>query len=165
MSRNGPTAAPAVVFDTVVLIQALISPRGPAARCLAAAADGRVRLNISRGVLAETENVAGRPRLSARFGITQERRAKLLQQIIDASALIDPVPHVFDLPRDPKDEMLIDLAAAAGATRLISRDRDLLDLSDPAVAAREDAMRFRAALPDLLVTTPERLLAELDAGL
>lgn len=42
--------------------------------------------------------------------------------------VIKNVLQVFNYARDPKDEKYINLAVAAGAEYIISRDSDLLDL-------------------------------------
>lgn len=62
------------------------------------------------------------------------------------------------LTRDPKDAMYLDLALAAGAEYVVSRDNDLLDLMtspDPEPAA------FRAAYPALRITDPVSFLRSL----
>ena len=63
------------------------------------------------------------------------------------------MPKVFTLARDPKDEPYIDLAAAAQARYLVSRDNDLLDLMGDAA--------FRRQFPGLTVIDPVALLREL----
>lgn len=63
------------------------------------------------------------------------------------------VPEVALLARDPKDEPYINLALAAGAAFLVSRDNDLLDLmTDP---------EFRGRFPGLQIVDPATLLREL----
>jgi len=44
--------------------------------------------------------------------------------------LATDAPRVFELPRDPKDEPYINLAIAARARYLVTRDKNLLDLKD-----------------------------------
>ena len=50
----------------------------------------------------------------------------------------------------PKDEPYLDLAVAAGARYLVSRDRDLLDLMNDA--------QFRQRFPELIVLDPPAFL-------
>lgn len=57
------------------------------------------------------------------------------------------------LPRDPKDEPYLNLAVAAQATFLVSRDLDLLDLIKDAA--------FRQRHPDLNILDPPAFLAEM----
>ncbi|HEY2911138.1 MAG TPA: putative toxin-antitoxin system toxin component, PIN family, partial [Gemmataceae bacterium] len=41
---------------------------------------------------------------------------------------IEPVPDAFELQRDPEDSKYLNLAIAANAKLIVSRDNDLLDL-------------------------------------
>lgn len=45
------------------------------------------------------------------------------------TVLIRDVPSIFNYERDPKDEPYVNLALAANATHLVSRDKDGLDLA------------------------------------
>lgn len=64
------------------------------------------------------------------------------------------MPRIEKLDRDPKDEPYLNLAIAAKATYLVSRDRDLLDLmADPT---------FRQRHPDLLILDPVEFLREIE---
>ena len=66
--------------------------------------------------------------------------------------------HVFDYPRDPQDEPYIDLAAAAKAHYLVSRDKDLLSLmTGHSLLCKQ----FRQKLNPLRIVTPEVFLREL----
>ena len=62
---------------------------------------------------------------------------------------------MFTLDRDPKDEIYVNLAIEAGASYLVSRDKDLLDLmNDP---------DFRSRFPGLTILDPVAFLKELSA--
>ncbi|MEO7386493.1 MAG: putative toxin-antitoxin system toxin component, PIN family [Gammaproteobacteria bacterium] len=117
---------PATVLDTNVLL-ALWLFREPAVEAL--------RVAVSTGALqaircpatdAEFAEVLGRPEL---FSIAPERQVALL----DAwQALASPVEAIQSAPwacRDPLDQKFLDLAISAGASWLITRDRDLLKLA------------------------------------
>jgi predicted nucleic acid-binding protein len=65
--------------------------------------------------------------------------------------MIPGVPRVFSYQRDPKDEPYIDLAIAAGASYLVSRDNDVLDLANPTDA---DGARLRHLAPLLQILDP-----------
>jgi predicted nucleic acid-binding protein len=59
---------------------------------------------------------------------------------------------VFSCPRDPDDEPYVNLAVAAGARYLVTRDKDLLDLM-------EDA-DFRRRFATLAILDPAAFLLE-----
>ena len=53
-----------------------------------------------------------------------------LKDLLSFATLQIDVPKIFTLERDPKDEIYINLALFTGATYVVSRDNDLLDLMD-----------------------------------
>lgn len=63
------------------------------------------------------------------------------------------VPKAVVLERDPKDEPYLNLAIAAKAHYLVSRDRDLLDLMSDE--------NFRERNPDLLILDPAAFIQEI----
>ena len=147
------------VYDCVVLLQAAATPTGPAGRCVAAVSAGRVELHVSRVTVRELRDVLHDPRVRRRFpAMTDRTAADFIEKIRWRAVVRRDVPHRIELPRDPRDEPYLDLAVAADADRLVTRDRDLLDLAggrDPAAAKlRQLALRLR-------VVTPEGLLVEL----
>jgi len=74
---------------------------------------------------------------------------------------IQPAPALFRLPRDPDDELYINLALAGNAHYLITRDRDLLDL---AARATREAQYLHRLRPELRILDPVALLRELFAA-
>ncbi|MAT72886.1 MAG: putative toxin-antitoxin system toxin component, PIN family [Planctomycetaceae bacterium] len=148
-----------VVFDCNVFLQALISAQGPAARCFEAAQSGRVALFYSQEVLAELTDVARRPKIVQRFGVTDEAVEIFTELIEGAGTLVENVQQVFHYPRDPKDAHYVDLAVAVSANLVVSRDKDLLALNDPGTPEREALAQLGC---DLLVVTPVGLLERLE---
>lgn len=146
-----------VVFDCMVYLQAAISDAGPASACLRLAEAGRLTLYLDRETLAEARDVLGRAGLRKKFPrLTDDLVAVFLGQVEAIGSMLDHVPQVYTLERDPDDEPYINLAIAAQASYLVSRDRDLLDLmDDPA---------FRARFPDLSVVDPSALLRALGSS-
>jgi putative PIN family toxin of toxin-antitoxin system len=147
-----------IVFDCNVYFQALIGPNGPAGACLEAAEKSSFDLYASEYVLNELNNVCMRPGLAAKFGFTPARVTDFLRSIRRFAILLDNIPHVFTYPRDPDDEHYVDLAAACNAHLIASRDRDLLALND---VSTETGKQFRLQFPDLLIMTPDQLLARI----
>jgi putative PIN family toxin of toxin-antitoxin system len=143
-----------VVFDWVILLQAAGRPGGPAAACLQAVRDGRIELFVSPDILAEVRDVLSRPKTLRKFpALTAEAVDGFLADLASHATTLAAVPKVFPLPRDPKDEPYLDLAVAAQARYLVSRDNDLLELMGDAA--------FRQQFPDLTVIDPVALLREL----
>jgi putative PIN family toxin of toxin-antitoxin system len=150
-----------VVFDCNVYFQALIGPTGPAGECLQAAKKGKLSLYASRIVLAELRDVCLRPPVANRFRITTERLDEYIAEIESAATLVDEIPHVFDYRRDPSDAHYVDLAVACQAKLIVSRDRDLLALEDPATP---EGQSFKRRFPELEILLPEQLLERLRRG-
>ena len=118
-----------VVFDCMLFLQATANRRSPAARALDLLDDGTIKLFVSRPILKEVRDVLSRPEVREQLpGITDESVAALFSRLASKATLVKNVPRVFTYPRDPKDEPYINLAVAAGADYLVSRDSDLLDL-------------------------------------
>ncbi len=112
------------MFDSVIYVQALISRRGPAAECIERVKSGDVALFTSDALLEEASNVPLRPELTRRFSkLTPERVTALMESIRSVAFHIPDPPKAFSLPRDPKDEMCIDLAIAASAQYLVTWNR------------------------------------------
>lgn len=150
------TPPPQAVYDCNVLVQALISKRGPAYVAVEAAGDGRVDLFHSAYIVDELRRVAARPSLAIRFSLTEKRVDDFVELLEGCSHCMTAVPHVFDLDRDPDDAHYVDLAVAAKAQLIVSRDRDLLSLSD---LTRPEGQEFARRFPNLQVVTLPQLLA------
>ena len=138
------TVGARVVFDCNTFLQAIGSPEGPAGRCVQLAIDGAVSLFVSPPVLEELRDVASRPKVVAKLHLVAERVEEFLEAIEIAATVLDGFPESFELPRDPDDAHYIDLALAAGAKLVVSRDRDLLDLMD---ADKPGSLDFHARFP------------------
>jgi putative PIN family toxin of toxin-antitoxin system len=135
----------------MVYLQAATNATGPAGKCVELAELGHVALYFSNRVLAEVRDVLARPKTLKRFPrLTAEAVDAFLKRATRFGTAVHDAPPRVALPRDPKDEKYINLALAASAELLVSRDNDLLDLmADEA---------FRAAHPALKVVDPVTLL-------
>ncbi|MDX1963909.1 MAG: putative toxin-antitoxin system toxin component, PIN family [Pirellulales bacterium] len=145
-----------VVFDCNVFFQALISPTGPAGRLFNLAAVQRVDLFVSEYVLAELRELTAETKIVAKYRLSAELMEEFFEKLTTAAVLVETVPSVFEFPRDPDDAHYVDLALAAGAKLIVSRDKDLLSLADILTPEGRD---FHARFPDLAVLTPVQLLA------
>ncbi len=145
-----------VVYDCMVFLQGLISESGVAVNCFELFENGIVELFVSEEVLAEIQDVITRPKLQAKYSrLTDERAEKLVEVLKTKATLVKNVPPVFNYARDPKDEKYINLAVAAGAEFIISRDTDLLDLM---TGFDNDSKEFRRKFRPLRIIQPLEFL-------
>lgn len=148
-----------VVFDCNVYFQALISPLGPAAKCLLAAARGQVILFCSEPSIDEFRNVAGRLKLRTKFHTTDEQVERIIDTIRECAILVAEIPDVYQHPSDPDDSHYVNLAVACSAKLLVSRDGDLLRLMNTQLVEGRD---FRTRFPNIEIITPDLLVRDLD---
>ena len=140
----------------MVFLQGLISESGVAVNCFELFENGIVELFVSEEVLEEIKDVITRPKLQAKYPrLTNERAEKLIEVLRAKATVIKHVPSVFNYARDPKDEKYINLAAAAGAQYIISRDTDLLDLM---TGFDDDSKEFRQKFRPLKIIEPLEFL-------
>lgn len=143
-----------VVFDCMLYLQAAAAPHRVAPSFAAARAHG-LELYLSNETLAEVREVLSRPALRVKFAaLTPAAVASFLADVTAHATLLDDVAPRFPLPRDPKDAKWIDLAIAAGARYLVTRDKDLLDLRNDPVAGAT----LRAICPSLQILNPEEFV-------
>ena len=149
---------PRVVFDCNVFLQALVNPHGPAGQCKQLVDRGEVELFVSAEVLAEVSEVLSRPRVRKLApDLTVEVIEAFITDIRLKAICLSNVPEEYRFERDPKDTRYINLALAANASFIVSRDHDLLDLMKP---QRADAHEFQRRYPLLKIVQPVDLLAE-----
>jgi putative PIN family toxin of toxin-antitoxin system len=119
-----------------------------------------IQLFVSREVLAEAEDVLNRPEIRAHFpDLSDEIVGAFLRRLQKFSVLVRRVPKEFSYPRDEDDEPYINLAVAAGADFIISRDRDLLDLM---TGYTDECKEFRQRFRPLKVVEPAEFLKLLE---
>jgi uncharacterized protein len=150
-----------VVFDCNIFAQALLNPLGPAGACVDAAIQGRVRLFISDFVLEEIREIPNKP-TPRKAGITDEKAERLISLVLELAERIAVPPVLFVHPIDADDSHYVNLALAADARLIVSRDRHLLNLHNP---AKPWSAEFRSRFPQLQVIGPEVLLSELREAL
>jgi predicted nucleic acid-binding protein len=97
---------------------------------------------------------------SAEVGVTREQTELLASKLAAVATVLLHVPDVFMYERDPDDAHYVNAAITANARLIVSRDRDLLDLMDP---ARPEGQTFQTRFPALRIIDPVALLRELEA--
>ena len=135
-----------VVFDTVVLVRALINPAGLWGRLVFSYFD-RYRLVVSPSLVKEYMDVLHRPEITRRFRSTEGIDVRRAIEMIVRAEMFEPekVPAVS---RDAKDDKVLAVAQAANADFLVSEDQDLLTLVEYEGTRIVDARTFLALLPD-----------------
>ena len=133
---------PRVVADTNVLVSAILQPQGASGRILQAWGDGVIELVVCPASLRELGNVLARPRLRKRVSAEEaEAFVSLLgrQAELRADPIFEP-----GLTRDPKDDYIVALAAAANAICVVSGDDDLLSATNvaPRVLTPADVLEW-----------------------
>lgn len=157
MSPDRPKAR--VVFDCMVFLQGAARRESPAAACLLLAELAVVELCVSAEILSEIRDVLTRPSIQQRFPALNDAVVdRFLSTMRKHCEIISPVPRIFVYDRDPKDEPYINLSIAAGASYLVSRDADILDLT---LGESQDGARLRSLAPDLLILDPVQFLVAL----
>jgi putative PIN family toxin of toxin-antitoxin system len=145
---------PRAVFDCMVFLQAAAHNTGPAAACWQLVKTGALDLFVSAAASAEVRDVLTRPRTQRQFTqLTPEAVDAYVTEIIGHSTQLVNVPSVFTVERDPKDSLYVNLAVAADANYLVSRDKDLLDLMQDE--------SFRQRFPSLMILDPVSFLRKM----
>ena len=112
------------VFDTNVLLSALLLPKSKPRQALALALrNGELLLSLA--VLAELAAVLGRQQF--RRYVTDEEARAFLAALTREAVLVDVDTHI-EKCRDPKDDKFLELAVSGHASHIITGDSDLLAL-------------------------------------
>jgi len=145
-----------VVFDCVVFLQAALREQSPAGACLDLALAFDVELVISAQVVKELIYILNRSDIRRKFKqLTDQRVKQIINEVTQMAHYVSDVPERYVLRRDTKDSAYINLALAANAWYLVTRDNDLLDLMDE---SRPESVDFRRQFPDLQIIDPVELL-------
>jgi putative PIN family toxin of toxin-antitoxin system len=109
-------------LDTSVYIRAL-HLGGPAARLVASARAGNIRIDISDPILNETLRVL-RDKFQWNGYMIQDVRGKLLS----LGNHVSPTVTLSVIKEDPDDDRILECAATATSDFIVTEDRDLLRL-------------------------------------
>ena len=144
------------IFDCNIFLQTLINDESVAAKCFELARRGRIDLFISDLTFAELIEVLSRPKiLGLLSGAGPNRIQVFLDEVLAVSITINNYPRTFQFSRDPDDETYINLAIAADADFIVSRDNDLLDLMTSHTA---ESKEFRQRYRSLKIVGPAEFL-------
>lgn len=108
------------ILDTCVLISALRSRTGASFQILRAIREGRISIALSVAVAVEYESVARRP------GLVPALTNDDIEAVVDALCLLSHQQKIFYTWRpflpDPDDDLVLELAAAAGCQYIITHN-------------------------------------------
>lgn len=117
------------VVDTNILVRAVIKPSGSVGPVLQRLRRRDYLLLISRATLDELVDVLSRPRLRAKYGISDPVLRAVVRLMILRGELVSPQRRIAAC-RDPKDDKFLEVAVGGRADVVVSGDADLLSL-DP----------------------------------
>ena len=134
-----------VIFDCSLFVQAFLNSASAANRCLESVRRGQAQLFVSQATLTELKEVLSRPRiLNLLPHASPQQTDTFLEDIVAHATNLPAVTEKFRFERDPKDAPYLNLAIAAEADYLVTRDRDLLDLmTGYSAESKEFRQRFR----------------------
>jgi putative PIN family toxin of toxin-antitoxin system len=115
---------PRCVFDTNVLISALLFDKSkPAQALFATLRNGEVL--VSADTISELNEVLGREKFDKY--LTEEERELFLRSLLQNARLVE-IHEKVSACRDPKDDKFLELAVNGAADCIVSGDGDLLAL-------------------------------------
>lgn len=116
------------VIDTSILVRAIIKPLGTVGPVLQFLRDKAYTLVYSEPLFEELVDVLGRPRIRQKYHVgTQDVEALLMLLMLRGEAVV-PDRRIVAC-RDVKDGKVLEAAVAGRADRIVTGDKDLLDLN------------------------------------
>jgi putative PIN family toxin of toxin-antitoxin system len=142
---------PKVVFDTTIILQAILHTERSSAQALEYLTNGKVIGYLSSRLLLEYETILYRPSIRKKYPkVTDESAKKILDFMYTYTEEIRVTPSYITYERDRNDEPSLNLCIGVKADFLLARDRDLLDLNKD--------RDFKLLYPFLQIVTPEELV-------
>jgi len=115
------------VVDTNILIRALIRPQGTVGPVLTHLRDGRYTLLYADPLLDELVAKLALPRIRGKYHLNDEDVETVLAFILLRGELVVPQRRIT-VCRDPKDDIVLEVAVAGQADFIVTGDNDLLVL-------------------------------------
>jgi putative PIN family toxin of toxin-antitoxin system len=128
-----------VVFDTNVVLSALLFPAGRLAWLRAHWREGSAVPLISPATARELTRVLG----YSKFRLSEQYRIEALALYLPYCESLDPVDKCLIECRDAKDQPFLDLAHCGKADVLVTGDRDILALAGQAAFLIETPEEYR----------------------
>jgi hypothetical protein len=116
------------VFDTTVLVAALLTPNGLSRALIERAKSKEFELCLSQEIIAEAQSrLIKHQHLRKRYNYSDEEVAYFVSGLRRMVTIVSDLPSV-QVVRDPNDDFIIATAIKAGVDYLVAYDKDLLDL-------------------------------------
>lgn len=113
-----------IVADTHVILRGIRSPSGASGYILKEMLRGEIEFTLSTAVVLEYEDVLCRPGLLGNPPVaTPEEVEVILDALCSRAKMVSPWFRFRPILDDPKDEIFVECALAAGARYIISDDR------------------------------------------
>ncbi len=112
------------VFDTNILISALLSTRSNPFRCLALAKIGKIESITCQEILDEFAE-----KLIVKFKFSQEMTQAAVEEVASFSRVIKISKTLKVVEADPDDDMVIECAVVGNATHIVTGDKHLLSIA------------------------------------
>jgi putative PIN family toxin of toxin-antitoxin system len=112
-----------VVFDTNILISALLSTNGTPFRCLALAKIGQIESVTCQEILDEFAE-----KLRLKFKFSEEMTQTAVAEILRFSRVVEISRTLKTVPADPDDDRVVECAVIGQATHIVTGDKYLLTL-------------------------------------
>ncbi|MCG6134675.1 MAG: putative toxin-antitoxin system toxin component, PIN family [Nostoc sp. LLA-1] len=129
------------VFDTNILISALLSTNSNPFRCLALAKIGQIESVTCQNILDEFTE-----KLIIKFKFSQEMAQAAVEEVRNFSRLVKISTELKAVDADPDDNMVVECAVIGGATHIVTGDKHLLSLGKYQAITIVKATEFLALL-------------------
>jgi uncharacterized protein len=129
------------VFDTNILLSALLSTNGNPFRCLALAKIRQIESVTCQEILDEFAE-----KLLVKFKFSEEMAQAAVDEVRRFSRLIEISGTLKAVPNDPDDDMVVECAVTGNATHIVTGDKHLLSLISHQGIAILKAAEFVALL-------------------
>ena len=130
-----------VVFDTNILLSALLSTTGNPFRCLALAKIGQVESVTCQEILDEFAE-----KLLVKFKFSEEMTQAAVEEVRGFSRIVEISGTLKTVAADPDDDMVTECAVLGHATHIVTGDKHLLALTNYQQIAIAKATEFIALL-------------------
>jgi uncharacterized protein len=118
-----------IVLDANVLVSAIITPKGNAAKILDLLEQGKFDLVLSQPILEEISRVIEYPRIKGKYNLPEIYVSTFLE-FLNSLVIEIPQEELNIIESDPTDNRYLECALASGANTIVSGDAHLFNLGE-----------------------------------